>query len=147
VVWAKSASGTDSDDATSVATDAVGNVYVAGLFISPTLAFDSIVLTNANSSAIYPDLFLAKLGSLVGIDEISNSLRISLFPNPATNIITITLPEKANIEISNINGQIMKTINHENHETSIDIENFPRGVYIVRATTTKETVTKKFIKE
>jgi hypothetical protein len=147
VVWAKSAGGTDSDDATSVATDAVGNVYTAGLFISPTLSFDSIVLTNANSSAVYPDLFVAKLGSLEGIDEISNFLNVSLFPNPATNRITITLPEKANLEILNVNGQIIRTIIHQSPETSINIEDLSRGVYLIKAITDNGIVTKKFIKE
>ncbi len=147
VLWAKSASGTQSDDAFSIAVDPTGNVYVAGLFLSATLNFDSNVLTNANPNAIYPDLFLAKLDNLEGIDEISNSLNIILFPNPATDNITITIPEKAKLEISNINGHLMKTIIHESHVTSIDIEDFPRGVYIVRAIKDNEIVTRMFIKE
>jgi len=147
VLWAKSASGMDSDEANSVATDALGNVYLAGSFISPTLTLGSIVLTNANPSAIYPDLFLAKLDNLEGIDELSNPLNILLSPNPATDNITITIPGKAKLEILNINGQIMKTIIPESHVTSIDIEDFSCGVYIVRVITDKEIVTKKFIKE
>ena len=41
----------------------------------------------------------------------------------------------------------MKTIIPESHVTSIDIEDFSCGVYIVRVITDKEIVTKKFIKE
>lgn len=147
VLWAKSASGTDSDEANSIATDALGNVYVAGSFISATLSFDSYVLTNASASAVYPDLFVAKLNNLVGINELNNSLNILLFPNPSTDRITIIVPKKAKLEISNINGQIIKTIILESHESYIDIKDFPPGVYILKAITEKEIVTKKFIKE
>src|ERR1035437_9942690 len=39
ILWAKSAEGTKSDEATSVTTDASGNVYLAGNFKSTALSF------------------------------------------------------------------------------------------------------------
>jgi photosystem II stability/assembly factor-like uncharacterized protein len=83
----------------------------------------------------------------IGINELSNSLDVSVFPNPVTDKITIIIPDKATIEISNINGQIIKTINHDSGETSFDIRDLSSGVYIIRAKTEKEIVTKKFIKQ
>jgi hypothetical protein len=56
VIWAKSISGSASDDAVTIGIDTSGNAYVAGMFNSPTLTFGSTTLTNAGQW----DMFLAK---------------------------------------------------------------------------------------
>ncbi len=56
VVWARSAGGEREDRANSIAVDASGNAYVAGIFTSSTLIFGESSLTNAGSA----DIFLAK---------------------------------------------------------------------------------------
>jgi hypothetical protein len=53
LLWAKSAGGVGYDDGRSIATDASGNVFVTGFFESPTLAFDTTVLTNAGLVNIF----------------------------------------------------------------------------------------------
>lgn len=60
VIWAKNAGGTNSDHAQSIITDASGNIYVAGGFLSPTITFGSITLTNANNNGNNEDVFLTK---------------------------------------------------------------------------------------
>lgn len=56
VLWAKSAGGTFSDQATSVSTDTSGNVLVTGYFFSPSIAFGSDTLNNPSG----PDMFVVK---------------------------------------------------------------------------------------
>ncbi len=56
VLWATNAGGTGYDDGTSIATDAGGNVYVAGYFWSPSITFGSTTLTNDG----WVDLFVVK---------------------------------------------------------------------------------------
>ncbi len=58
--WAKSAGGGTNDSGTSSATDASGNVYIAGEFSSPTIVFGSYTLTNVNTDGNYSDIFIAK---------------------------------------------------------------------------------------
>jgi len=106
-LWATNAGGTDYDYASSVAVDASGNLYVAGLFRSPTLNFGSYTLTNAGAGTI-SDMFLAKLGNRAGINESGNSSNISVFPNPATDKITIEITgifKASYLSIVNIEGQ------------------------------------------
>jgi len=55
-LWAKSASGTSLDYASSVATDAIGNVYVTGKFSGITITFGTTTLTNSGEY----DIFLVK---------------------------------------------------------------------------------------
>lgn len=70
-----------------------------------------------------------------------------IYPNPATNYITIETPLQAVIEISNIQGQLIKTIAANDKKTSIDISAFPSGIYVVKVKTEKGIAVNKFIKE
>jgi len=76
-----------------------------------------------------------------------NSENIKIYPNPVTDEILINHTQKATIEISNINGNIVKSVNHNSGETSIYIGDLSVGVYIIKVKTYKEIVTKKFVKE
>jgi photosystem II stability/assembly factor-like uncharacterized protein len=72
---------------------------------------------------------------------------INIFPNPAKDNLTIETIEKATVEILNIEGQILKTINVADKKTTIDLRNLSSGVYIIKARTENGVVVKKFVKE
>ncbi len=57
VVWAKSAGGTGTDRAASLATGANGDIYITGYFDSPGITFGPTTLNNTNGGF---DLFIAK---------------------------------------------------------------------------------------
>ena len=59
VLWAKSFGAADGELCNGVAADAAGNVYITGLFASPTLAIGSVTLVNSNPGS--SDIFVAKL--------------------------------------------------------------------------------------
>lgn len=58
--WARRIGGTDTDGGQSTTVDAFGNLYVAGYFYSPSISFDSIILTNTNGSGNISDIFIVK---------------------------------------------------------------------------------------
>jgi len=87
------------------------------------------------------------LSTSVGVYEESNNALINIYPNPATDNITIETAEKASIEILNIAGQIIKTINTAVKQTSIDVSDLASGVYIIKAKTEKGVAVRKFVKE
>jgi uncharacterized delta-60 repeat protein len=84
---------------------------------------------------------------LTGIDEPKRKCDLIVYPNPASDNLTIASPEKATIEIYNLEGQILKTINVAGKQTTIDIRNLSSGIYIIKAKTEKGVAVKKFIKE
>jgi len=107
-LWAKSVRGTDNMDERvfSVAIDASGNAYMAGMYSSPTLSFDSITLTNAGVE----NIFLAKYDAngnviwaksyggsyhdwayYVAVDVSGNIYMTGVFQSPTINFDTITL--------------------------------------------------------
>jgi hypothetical protein len=82
-----------------------------------------------------------------GINEINENNRISVYPNPVTNNISIEAPPKSVIKISDTKGQIIMTLFCFYKVTSCNLTDLSNGVYIVTVKTDKEIVTKKIIKE
>ncbi len=107
------------------------------------------------SMGIYEQAGLSErclLGSISHIDKIDNKVEIKIYPNPATNKITISIPSKATpdnyrIEILNIDGQIIRTNNNCGAETTLDLVNLSSGVYTIKVKTDKEIAIQKFIKQ
>ncbi|MFO7791191.1 MAG: T9SS type A sorting domain-containing protein [Bacteroidales bacterium] len=72
---------------------------------------------------------------------------ISIFPNPTTSNVIVSVPDNAIIEVLNMKGKNMKTITHNNEYTSINLSDLPCGMYIIRVTTGEYSLTRKVIIE
>ncbi|MBP5547328.1 MAG: thiol protease/hemagglutinin PrtT [Bacteroidales bacterium] len=68
-------------------------------------------------------------------------------PNPAKGAITLSMPEdNVNIDIFSIDGKKMKNINIQGtQQRTIDINDLPAGIYMLRASTNKAASIKKLI--
>lgn len=143
VLFAVSAGGSGWDEVNSITIDSSENIYVCGDFGTSSLSLGSSTLQNVGQS----DIFFAKLGITTSIHETSNSFDFSAYPNPCTDNITINVPKETTVEVSTINGQIIKSIDINSKSTTVNLTGLSSGVYIVRLITDKEIVTKKIIKE
>ncbi|MCX6244880.1 MAG: T9SS type A sorting domain-containing protein [Bacteroidetes bacterium] len=72
---------------------------------------------------------------------------ITFYPNPASDILKIETKCITQIEIVNIDGKIFRKFTNKGETATIDISNFPVGIYIIQAKTDKEIVTVKLIKQ
>jgi len=84
---------------------------------------------------------------ITGITEYNKPFSFNIMPNPANNIMTIECSQSAVIEITNIQGQLIKILTTTGSKTNIDVSSFPSGVYIVEMKTEKGIEVKKFLKE
>jgi hypothetical protein len=93
--------------------------------------------------------YLAKYidSTYTGLTEISKNICIAVFPNPTTNNLIIVATQQAVIEITNIQGQLIKTFAANEGKTSFDVSELPSGVYVVEVRTEKGVEVRKFIKE
>jgi N-acetylneuraminic acid mutarotase len=95
---------------------------------------------------IYKDLWEYD-PSVENITEATDNIEINIFPSPANDKIIIEVPPNSFIEIADITGHILESINSKDLKQTINVANLANGLYIVRARTDKEIVTKKFNKE
>ncbi len=87
------------------------------------------------------------IGKNVGVNTINND-NISIFPNPAKEYVTVNLPcENASIDVINILGQIVKTVNTTSTSETISLEGMERGMYFFNIRMQDKSITKKVIVE
>ncbi len=85
----------------------------------------------------------------IGINELQES-RLRLYPNPASDKITIeksTIATLSLLSIMNVNGQQLITRHCTEPKLHIDVSNLPCGVYFVRLMDDKAVAMGKFIKQ
>ncbi len=85
--------------------------------------------------------------NLKNVPEMNNQNgSFSVYPNPATSMITLTHPSKlSQIEILDIRGKVMlRLVNRGSLKTNIDLSSLPAGIYIIR--TDKVNYVSKVIK-
>ena len=80
----------------------------------------------------------------VSVAENSES-PILIYPNPASNHITIEVGSTSHIVIFNALGQIMMELDSEDN-VNINLSNWQSGVYFIETTTENQTYTQKIIK-
>ncbi|MBR5983946.1 MAG: T9SS type A sorting domain-containing protein [Bacteroidales bacterium] len=79
------------------------------------------------------------LNVITGISEAE--MQISIFPNPANEILNITSSEEiSEIEIVNTLGQVVYRVEVNAENAVCDLENLPSGVYVVRIRTLRPSI-------
>jgi streptogramin lyase len=75
------------------------------------------------------------------------NIKISISPNPVSDVLNITSTGNTGIRIMNMLGQVVKTINTTNQTIKIPVNDLTKGLYIVEVKNDKETVTEKIVKQ
>ncbi len=85
-------------------------------------------------------------GNTTNINEIDISKLISkvdIYPNPTTGLVSIKAERIKSIEVINLQGKQIYT----GKENQIDLSTQPKGIYIIKVITDKQTITQKLIKQ
>ena len=83
-----------------------------------------------------------------GISEMNGENTIKIFPNPASDKITIEgSDETQNLFIYNFVGDLIFQKQLRNSKNEIDISNFPKGIYLIKIESAKGIFQRKLIKE
>lgn len=123
-----------------------GSCYTAPIqLINDTISFTSLTLATLAASSTTPAFFFSPFGvvnsvpydsllcnSVTSIDELFPEPDILIYPNPATDIITMkgTIDEGI-VEIIDITGRICSTTLCENEITMISVHGLRPGIYCI----------------
>jgi len=79
-----------------------------------------------------------------GINNSSTNNAVSMYPNPADNLLNIRSAQSINnIKIVSVIGQEVKSVNPATNQITLDISNLESGIYFVTITTENGSVIKK----
>lgn len=128
----------------------IGNSWIA--------ANEGLTETIVNALAIIGDTLFAatasgvwerKLSDIItgNKEQTKNENNISVYPNPATDNLNIEASPPAVIKITNIQGQLIKTLSSSDNITYVDVSAFPGGMYFVEVKTENGVEVEKFLKE
>ncbi|MBQ1731137.1 MAG: T9SS type A sorting domain-containing protein, partial [Bacteroidales bacterium] len=90
-----------------------------------------------------------KITNVADIETVkTDEPNVSIYPNPAKEIVNITLPEdNAQIDIVNVLGQTVKSVNTTSANETISLEGMEKGMYFFCIKMQDKTITKKVIVE
>jgi len=148
-VWAKQIGGTGDDYGLSLTLDTLGELFMTGVYYSPTITFDLITLTNTFSGGYTCDIFITKLKPI--ISEIESEKKVKSFivyPNPVTNNLFIIFSgkkQKVEVTITDITGKIVRSTKLKSN--TINVGDLPNGIYFIKFEGENNTIPQKFIKQ
>lgn len=109
-----------------------------------------VVLSNQNNTDVSSIAELNFYGcENTGVITSNNSViksKLSVYPNPASQFITIEGVDLLSIEITNLSGQVVKTILVNNDKQTIDVSGLRNGTYLVRVLSKEGITVNKVIK-
>lgn len=124
---------------------------VAGTtFDQNTVQTVTVTATDASGNAATCTFDITVLSSL-SVDDLTLNDVISIYPNPASELITLTNTGNetiTQIRISDMNGRVMQTItNNSLPQRQINISSYASGIYFVRIETATASTVKRIIKK
>lgn len=103
-----------------------------------------------NGNPSYPDTATVCNEITTSVREINmNKDQFEIYPNPATNTLTISNSRFANndLRINDVTGREVYHQTNNSSQSTIDVSNWSRGVYIIWIMNDKETIQRKIVVE
>ncbi len=106
----------------------------SGIWVRPTQAITQYIQDIDVCDKVAYDTVTVYAYPLSNVQFALNNVQLKVWPNPATNVVTISVNTLINqpVYISNTSGQIVYQQNLQQPTTTIDISQWASGVYFVR---------------
>jgi hypothetical protein len=140
-------------DADAVAANTAGTTFEKHYTYTPDAAWDvnnlSIVAFVANYDADVnsrtvlnaEQVLVTDLEPLVGINSVQRNVKV--YPNPASDFITVANAENSLVELYTVTGQLVKSVKGNQSGAIVEVADLPEGNYILKVTGTNVAKTAK----
>lgn len=136
------------DNSSGIATDASGNAYIIGFYISSIINFGTTTLTNNGPGINSSDIFVARLSSTTGLEDKFGSYNLQVYPNPSNGEMKFRCQNKieGDFGVYTLTGKKIYSgyFNPYTDLQTIDLD-VSSGVYLLRVQGEDFTATKKII--
>ncbi|WP_395060091.1 T9SS type A sorting domain-containing protein [Flavobacterium sp.] len=118
----------------------------AGLPItSPAITTDYFGITRDVTT---PDIGASEFSGTLGNESYNFSSKLSVYPNPSSDLFSINSDTSGNIVVYDLIGKIIKSETIDLGITKLDLSDYPSGIYLMKVTNeNNETKTLKLIKQ
>ena len=89
------------------------------------------------------------LSVTLGIPE-NKLLSFEMYPNPASDVLNVQLPtgtEKAEVSVFDYTGRLVSSKTISSNDSTLDVQNISKGIYIIRVATNSKIGVQRFIKK
>ncbi|HXC03156.1 MAG TPA: glycoside hydrolase family 44 protein [Bacteroidia bacterium] len=110
-------------------------------------------ITSNHFNYVLPPLtcyhFILKKSPVTAINESKEPFPVSLFPNPAQDLVQIVAPDNhiRKVKLFNSLGELIKEMNGNTEQIKLDISTLAPGLYQVEINTDKGVILKKLLKQ
>ncbi|MDG1476548.1 MAG: T9SS type A sorting domain-containing protein, partial [Vicingaceae bacterium] len=107
----------------------------------------SVGIVDANG-CIASDTIDVTVQSCVGVEEFGADANVSLYPNPTTGNITVSLKEfgtDVTLTVMNVYGQVVRSERVTTETVNLDLTNLSEGTYLLRLQSEESISVNKFI--
>lgn len=120
----------------------IGNINMNSLISLHNLVY--LRVSDFNEDKLY------EVGcNLLNTDDLETNLNVELYPNPATSKVYLSNPEskQLSIECISLDGKYISTTIDQADLITIDLSNFPAGIYLVKISDGNQVAMKRIVKE
>ncbi|MFS4427957.1 T9SS type A sorting domain-containing protein [Chryseobacterium sp. S90] len=120
-------------------------IYTGQPFSNNNINRMDFVHDNYGGSAYIDNIKINNEASLSTRDAVKNDVKLSIYPNPATEVIKITTPNKIkHVEVYDMSG---KRVDVTLSGDQVNVRNLSSGAYLLNVETEGRNFTEKFIKK
>ena len=113
----------------------------------------SVNVTDTLTNCTFSDTILVEFSICTGINNVSENVSTTVYPNPNNGVFTINVNttdvKELNITVMNVQGQTVFAKNNFDNITTvneqIDLSNNAKGIYFINVTSDKGVKTHKVI--
>ncbi len=87
--------------------------------------------------------FTKATDNALGIEN--NAFNVSVYPNPANNMFQVEVAEESSIQLIDMNGKVLRSIENVSDRTEVHTGELSSGIYMVRIASESNTIIKRIV--